>query len=81
MHLHYLLTLRQAFSLPVFLSLSPLQELHLREEKEKPCSKVTNTSQQAEGYPDQSHYLFHLPSHSYQEQDQTSLLKTTLETG
>lgn len=40
-------------------------------------SEVTNASQQAEGYPDQSHYSFHIPSQSYQEQHQ-SLLKTPL---
>lgn len=37
-----------------FLSLSPLQELHLWAEKEKPRPEVTS-AQQAEQYPDQRH--------------------------
>lgn len=37
------------------LSLSPLQELHLRAEKEKPSPEVTSASQQAEQYPDHRH--------------------------
>lgn len=42
-------------------------------------SEVTNACQQAEGYPDQSHYLFHLfPLKIIRRSTKKSLLKTTL---